>query len=105
MTNKKFDVIEFNFYSFEEGIKVDSEIINKMSPSISCISGHRIDTQFYGSPLITKIFYSREFDCERCVESIKTLNDVVDKCIPINKPFTMRRVSSFMLKDPNDKIV
>ena len=101
--NKKFDVIEFTYSSFEEGIKANESEIKKMSPFVSCIFGHKVETEFHGSPLITKVIYIREFDCNECKKVIKDINDVVDTWIPYNKPFNMKHHCSFMLKEPNDQ--
>jgi hypothetical protein len=110
--NKRFDVHEFTYREFKDGLNPIPGDLEKIGTERPCIFGHKVYFNFVGdytsgNYLIRKIMYIREFDCHECKKVIYAVCEIWDKWIPdsaypmsINGPDGKVKYStSFQLRD------
>lgn len=100
--NKRFDVIQFYFIEIDQGIKRVQSEIDKFSPFSCCALGHMVHSEFYGTDLVRKVLYSREFNCVECKKICSDILNTVGNWIPGDKHFAMKLNVSFIEKKSND---
>lgn len=103
--NKRFDVHEFTYWEFKEGLKPIGGDIEKLGSERTCILGHKVhialvgmdnERKLSGTDNIKKIMYIREFDCKECKKVIYGISEIWNNWIPYGASFEVNGKDSLV---------